>query len=134
MSASVLTKITIHKTPQQRVSKNGNPFTVATGRENAGGETRWWKIFAFSESVRAEIDRLGEGDVVAVQGQFSVEIWNAAEGPRISLSVTADHAIALRQPPREKKPKREPARQTAAARTPVPDFDDGLPEQWGPGR
>ena len=125
---SVLVKVTLHKAPQQRISKNGNPFSIATGRESAGGEVRWWKIFAFADSARAEIDRLDEGDVVAVQGQFGAEIWNAAEGPRVSLSVTADHVLALRQPPRERKAKAAPERGAVPTASGAPTFDDGLPD------
>src|SRR5271168_4179583 len=74
-----------------------------------------------------------EGDKVSAQGSFKVEPYTARDGQtRINRTIFADHILALRQPPRERKPKAAPADATPApARA---DFDDGFPEQWGLGR
>ena len=46
-----------------------------------------------------------------------------------TVKVAAADNAALRQPPRERKPKAAAADATAAAAR--ADFDDGFPEQWG---
>jgi single-stranded DNA-binding protein len=47
---------------------------------------------------------------VTIQGGLKVELYTAASDgkPKISRTVFADHVLALRQPPREKKPKAAP--------------------------
>jgi single-stranded DNA-binding protein len=102
---SALVKGALHKAPEQRTSKNGNPFTMATVRVRNGNETEFWRIFAFSDQARGELDRLGDGDVVAIQGPFEAKIYDAERGPRVSLSITADHVLALRQPTKERTKK-----------------------------
>ncbi len=106
MSASILLQGKLERAPETRVSRNGNQFAISTIRVSAGNELQFWRVFVFSESAQTEIARLGEGDAVAVQGTPKFEIWRPENGePRVSLSVTADHVLALRQPPRERKPK-----------------------------
>jgi hypothetical protein len=50
--------------------------------------------------------RLDAGDAVSVQGSFKAEFYSKDGGePRISLSIVADQALALRQPPKERATK-----------------------------
>ena len=94
--------------PETRVSKNGNDFTKATLVVVTGTERQFVTIFAFSETVRAELARLGEGDSLSVQGPLKAEVFERDGRSRVSLSMTVDHALALRQPPKERKPKSAP--------------------------
>ena len=51
-----------------------------------------------------------------MQGTPKFEIWRPENGePRVSLSVTADHVLALRQPPGERKPKADAHPATASS-------------------
>jgi hypothetical protein len=93
----------LFKAPEQRTSKAGKPFAIATLRVKDGEASQWWKIVAFSESIQAELLRLSEGDALAVQGPFKAELYSKDGGePKISLSVVADRVLALRQPPKER--------------------------------
>jgi single-stranded DNA-binding protein len=47
--------------------------------------------------------RLGDGDAVSVQGPLKVETYEKDGATKLSLSVVADHVMALRQPPKERK-------------------------------
>jgi hypothetical protein len=98
VSAAALISGALYKTPEQRVSKSGNPFTMATIRVPAGAGSQFWRAFAFADDVRAELDRLEDGDRLTLQGPMSAEIYEAESGPRVNLAITAEYILALRQP------------------------------------
>ena len=107
--------------PQQRVSRNGNNFVVFKMKAASGNDSHVVTVFVFSESGQAEALRLHEGDSLAVQGTPKFELYRPENGePRVSLSITVDHVLALRQPPKERK-KKEPAPAPARAEKPAPD-------------
>ncbi|MFO1126351.1 MAG: OB-fold nucleic acid binding domain-containing protein [Methylocystis sp.] len=127
MSAAILLQGKLERAPESRISRNGNGFLSATLRVATGSELQFWRIFVFSESARAELARLGEGDALAVQGTPKFEIWRPEGGePRVSLGVTAEHVLALKQPPRERKPKSEKKPQQYRARRDRPAVDAQL--------
>jgi single-stranded DNA-binding protein len=68
--------------------------------------------------------RLTDGDSLSVQGAMKVELYQPEGGEaRVSLSIIADHVLALRQPPKERalKEREAPSRGGAAA------FNDSIP-------
>jgi single-stranded DNA-binding protein len=100
---------TLFRAPEQRTSKTGKPFTTATVKIRDGGGSQFIRIFSFSESCQAELMRLDDSDALSVQGALKAETYTASDGSiKISLSIVADHVLALRQPPRERKPKAAP--------------------------
>jgi single-stranded DNA-binding protein len=121
MSANILLQGSLAKAPESRVSRQGNAFSMATLRVSNGNESQFWRLFVFSESAQAELMRLGEGDALACQGTPKFELFRPEAGePRVSLSITVDHVLALRQPPKERK-KKEPAPAPSRSEKPVPD-------------
>jgi single-stranded DNA-binding protein len=107
----------------------------ATIRAKDGDGSQFVHILAFSESVQVELLRLQNGDALSAQGPLKVETYTANDGAtKISLSLIADHVLALRRPPRECKAK-EPApdarsRQERCAgswRSPADGPDDAIP-------
>jgi hypothetical protein len=133
MNAVALVKVVLIRKPEQRSKSAGGSYTLARGREGIGDGARFWTLFAFSETARAEIDRLDAGDAVAVQGSFDASLWEGRGKPEISLKINVDRAIALRPPARARKPKsteREAAPQSwaepAGQREEEP-LDDALP-------
>jgi single-stranded DNA-binding protein len=92
----------LFREPERRMSKAGKPFMTATIRTKDGESTQWWKLVAFSETVQAELMRLADGDAISVQGAFKVETYEKDGVTKISLSVVADHVLALRQAARKK--------------------------------
>jgi len=133
MTAFALISGALFRAPELKTAKTGKPYVAASLRVTADNATDYWSVLAFSETAQAELMRLGEGDKISAQGSFKVEPYTARDGQtRINRTIFADHVLALRQPPRERKPKAAPAGATLApARA---GFDDGLPEQWGPSR
>lgn len=107
MTVAILLQGKLERASETRTSRNGHAFTMATLRVSAGSELQFWRIFVFSESAQAELARLGEGDALAVQGTPKFEIYERDGAARVSLSLTADHVLALLQPPKERKPKAE---------------------------
>jgi single-stranded DNA-binding protein len=115
---------TLFRSPEQRASKNGNPFATATIRAKDGDASQFWRITAFTESVQSELMRLGEGDAVSVQGPLKAEIYEVSSGEkRISLGVIADHVLALRQPPTPRE-RTSPSERPAG---PNRDLNDAIP-------
>jgi hypothetical protein len=111
MNALAIVTGSLFRAPEQRTSKAGKPFVTATIRAEDGEVSQWWRVM-----------RLGEGDACSVQGSFKAELY-PPEQPKVSLSIIADHVLALRQSPRERKAKAsgDAAHRGAAA------FDDSIP-------
>jgi single-stranded DNA-binding protein len=124
MTAHVLVAGTLFREPEQRTSRSDKPFVTATIRARDGDASQWWKMVAFSETAQAELMRLTDGDALSVQGAFKAETYEKDGGTKLSLSVIADHVLALRQPPKARKPRQEAA--AAPARQDAP-FDDDVP-------
>lgn len=107
MTARILLPGVLHKAPVRKTAKTGRPYVLATLREVNGDAMRWWKLFVFHESAIEEIERLGEGDVIAASGIFEATIWTPeGKQPRVSLSLTADAILSAKAKP---KPKNERA-------------------------
>lgn len=93
--------------PEQRTAKSGKPLVTATIKSQAGESLQWIRVSAFSESARAELMRLSDGDALAAQGPLKVELYQPeAREARVSLSIVADLVLALRQPPRPRATKK----------------------------
>jgi len=134
MTAAALITGALSRAPELRTAKSGKAYAAATVKVAAADNAvDFWSVLAFSESAQAELMRLGEGDKVSLQGSLKLEVYTSKNGEqKVSRTLFADHVLALRQPPRERKPKAAPADATPApARA---DFDDGFPEQWGADR
>jgi single-stranded DNA-binding protein len=118
------------KDPEARQSKAGKAFTAATLRIKDGDQVDWLKILAFSDHTQAELNRLGDGDRCSVQGTLKCDFYTPEGGvPRISMTIFADSILALRQPPKERKPKQDQRRPEHAA-TAQPAWNDDVP--FGP--
>jgi single-stranded DNA-binding protein len=94
----------LFRAPESRTSKSGKPFVTATIRAKDDDAMLFMRLVAFNEAARAELLRLKEGDSVAIQGPLQAELYRPEGGePKLSLSMIANHVLALRQPPRESK-------------------------------
>jgi single-stranded DNA-binding protein len=102
MTAYALVTGSLFRPPEQRTSKNGNPFVTATLKAKDGDALQWWRVTAFSEATQAELMRLTDGDALSVQGALKVEEYEKDGQKRVSLGVIADHVLALRQPPKQR--------------------------------
>jgi single-stranded DNA-binding protein len=80
--------------PQSRTSKNGNAFATAKVRTPiANGESAFVNVIAFSDSARATLLALAEGDSVAIAGELKVSTYSDKDGAaRPSLDLVA-HAV-----------------------------------------
>ena len=121
----------LFRAPEQRISRAGKPFWSATLRVKDGDATQWWKLLVFSESAGAELMRLGDGDALSAQGVFKAEPYDKDGETRIGFTLFAEHVLALKQPPRERKPKADHPARPDRARDDRPradaDLDDTMP-------
>jgi len=106
MTTHLLVTGVLQREPETRTSRNGRAFVTATIRVKDGDASQFWRIFIFSETAQAEIMRLGEGDAFSVQGVPKIEMYRPAGAElRVSLSLTVDAVLALKQLPKERKPR-----------------------------
>jgi single-stranded DNA-binding protein len=122
--------------PNQKVSKAGRSYASSTLKVRDGDATQWIRVTVFSESAQAELMRLNDGDAISVQEVLKAETYTASVGSiKISLGIVADHVLALRQPPRERKPKATPPpdtrskqeRQRGSWESPADGPNDAIP-------
>jgi hypothetical protein len=99
MSARAIVGGILFKAPVSKTSKTGKPYVLATIREGSGERVRWWKCFAFSEAPIEELQRLGDGDPIAVAGEIDADVY-APDGsdPRVNWRVTVDTVMSARKP------------------------------------
>jgi single-stranded DNA-binding protein len=135
MNAAVLISGSIFKEPQRRTSQAGKSYVVATIKATAADNATsdFWSALAFGATAGEELMRLAVGERVAIQGGLKLEVYTANDGQtKISRTVFVDHVLAVRQPPKEKKPKaakdaptsHEPGNITPASAAP---FNDDIP-------
>ena len=110
MTAHVLITGSLFRAPEQRTSKAGKPFVTATIRSKDGDASQYWRAVAFSETAQAELMRLGDGDALSVQGALKVETYERDGETKLSLSIIAEHVLALRQPSRKRTKSTSSAR------------------------
>ncbi|WP_036286916.1 single-stranded DNA-binding protein [Methylosinus sp. PW1] len=129
MTIYALVTGTMFRAPEEKASKGGKPFVVATIRVDSGNRedaAEWWRAVAFSETARVELLRLHDGDAVSVQGALQLELYESDGERRLSRKIIAYHVTALRQPKAatgQQKGARPPSR-TPAQRA-------GLREEMG---
>jgi len=127
LTAHVLITGSLYRAPEQKLSKAGKPFVVATIRAKDGDASQWWKVLCFSESGCAELMRLSDGDAVSAQGALKVETYERDGAVKLSLTCIADSVLALRPAPKPRK-----AKETAETRRAAP-ADRGLARHAGDG-
>jgi single-stranded DNA-binding protein len=124
MSSYALVTGTLFRAPEQRCSKAGKPFVTATIKAKAGETAQWWKVLAFSETAQAELMRLTDGDALSVQGELKANTYEKDRATKLSLSIIANHVLALRQPPKPRSENLSPRERSAASDR---QFDDPIP-------
>jgi Single-strand binding protein family len=110
--ARVLVTGSISKTPEQRKSSTGRNYVFATIETTAadGISSDVWNVLAFGDTAGEELLRLQVGEWLSVQGVLKLDIFSAADGSKkIGRTIFADYVLALRAPPKLRKP-REAAR------------------------
>jgi single-stranded DNA-binding protein len=133
MSVAVLVTGTLFKEPQQRTSQSGKRYVTttikATTTDNSSSD--FWSVLAFGDTAGAELMRLAVGERAAIQGGLKFELYTANDGAtKISKTIFVDHVLALRAPPKERKPKKAAANATPAKETAAGGpafFSDDIP-------
>jgi hypothetical protein len=117
MTARAIISGVLFRAPASKTSKAGNPYIVATVREGSGEAARWWKVFVFSESAIDDILRLGDGEPIAIAGEFDCELYAPPGGEsRLSWRLTAD-AVLSAHAKRKAKAEKSTGEATSEQRT-----------------
>jgi single-stranded DNA-binding protein len=127
MSCSVLIKGSLFRDPESKTSSSGNAFVKATIKVAGGtdGKSDFWSVMCFSETAKAALLDLRDGDHCAIQGALKVEIYNN----KISRSVFADQVLALRVKKKRAEKSALDAKPSAvkSAKTESLPFNDDIP-------
>src|SRR2546429_4642590 len=115
MTVAVLITGTLFKEPQPRTSQSGKRYVVTTLKAAAADNSTsdFWSALAFGDTAGAELMRLGLNERVAVQGSLKLDTYAKDGETKISRTIFVDHVMALRQPPKERKPKAAKAAPTS---------------------
>ena len=99
MSSRAIVAGALFKAPASKVSKAGKSYVLATIREGKGDAARWWKAFIFGDDAMAHVLRLGDGDPLAVSGEFDCQAYRTDAGEdRLSWSIMVDAVLSARKP------------------------------------
>jgi hypothetical protein len=105
MTARAIVAGALVKAPVSKTSKAGKSYVLATIREGKGDAARWWKAFIFGGSAMAEVLRLGDGDPLAVSGEFDCQPYRTDAGEeRQNWSIMVDAVLSARKAKREDGP------------------------------
>ncbi len=134
MTVAVMVTGSMFRAAVQKTAKSGEVYTSATLKSVAGSEVEFWTALAFGETEQAALLGLAEGEKCTVQGSMKLKVKVGDGDVKIYKTVFVDALLALKPAPRERKPSNAAAKRDTASAPARADFDDGLPEQWGPGR
>jgi hypothetical protein len=113
MTARAIVSGVIFKATVEKTSKAGNAYVTATIRDGKGDAARWWKALVFGDDAMAEVLRLGDGDPLAVAGEFDCQAYKTDAGEdRLSWSIMVDAVLSAKakhKPKAEQRPDREVA-------------------------
>jgi hypothetical protein len=81
--------------PEERQSKVGKPYTLASIREGSGDKARWISAFLFSDETRGAVAGMTAGEAIAIAGEIDAEVYVPEGGqPRVSWSVKVDAVLS----------------------------------------
>ncbi|WP_413894174.1 single-stranded DNA-binding protein [Candidatus Skiveiella danica] len=92
-------------TPSVRTSSNGAPYALfRLSAADKTGATLFCSCIAFSATAIEAVQRLTDGDSIAVSGEIAISTWSASDGsPRHGLDVTAHQVLTPYQVTRKRK-------------------------------
>lgn len=89
MTIDALVAGTLFKAPEERPGQSGRTFVTATVRAaDGGGESLFVSVVAFSNTAKAALLALEDGDSVALTGVLKIGTYEARDGavkPKVSM-------------------------------------------------
>lgn len=115
------------KTPEERRSSSGKTFVTANVRAADGeGESLFVNVVAFSDSAKAALLALEDGDSVSLAGTLKIGTYEARDGSvKPNVSMVAQQVLTAYHVARKRKTVAEaPNADSRAAREPALADDD----------
>ena len=96
-----------------KTTKNGNPFaTFKLAASDKTGESVLCSCIAFSATAVETVQRLSDGDSIAVSGEAAISSWQGRDGSaRHGLDVTIHNVMTAYHMGRKRADKPKPAHQ-----------------------
>lgn len=113
-----------------RTAKSGRQWLSLSAIAGEDDDAQWVSIACFSETIAAMAGQLTKGTEVYIEGNLRLRTWEAQDGPRTTLSVSASlvQPLALIGMKKPKAPRAAKTRRKVDANAPVEaPFNDGLP-------
>lgn len=83
----------LYAKPEERTSRNGNPYVTAKLLVSIGDERVFCNVIAFDATACAALLALNEGESANVAGELRPKLYEASDGTtRLSMNCTA-HAV-----------------------------------------
>ncbi|SAL12050.1 Single-stranded DNA-binding protein [Caballeronia sordidicola] len=100
----------LFKAAEERLSQAGKTFVTANIRAADGeGEGLFISVVAFSDSAKAALLALDEGDSVSLAGTLKIGTYEARDGSvKASVSMVAQNVMSAYQVSRKRKAAAEP--------------------------
>ena len=100
--------------PTMKQSVNGKPYaTFRMAAADKDGESRLLSCIAFNRAAVDALQRLDDGDALAVAGEAKLTAWAAADGaPRCGLDVTVHQVLTAYAVSRKRKAADAPPAET----------------------
>lgn len=94
----------LYATPEERTSRNGNPFVTAKLLVPTGDERVFCNVIAFDPNACAALLALNEGESASVAGELRPRLYEANDGTtRLSLDCTAHAVVTAYQVQRKRR-------------------------------
>ncbi|MFT4063363.1 single-stranded DNA-binding protein [Paraburkholderia sp.] len=105
MSIDALVTGKLWKTPEERRSNAGKTFVIANVRAADGeGESLFVNVVAFSDSAKAALLALDDGDSVSLAGTLKIGTYEARDGSvKPSVSMVASKVLTAYHVARKRK-------------------------------
>lgn len=83
----------LYAKPEERTSRNGNPFVTAKLLVSVGDERVFCSVIAFDQTACAALLGLNEGESASIAGELRPKLYEASDGTaRLTMDCTA-HAV-----------------------------------------
>ncbi|WFU44199.1 single-stranded DNA-binding protein [Bradyrhizobium sp. CB82] len=122
MTASVLIKGALFRSPESKISAGGKRYARATLKVKAAADdgVEWWSIMVFGDTAAEQLLDLRDGDHLAAQGQLRTELYQG----KVRYTCFADQILPLRM---KKKRKEKPEPSKPGPVSADADLNDAIP-------
>jgi single-stranded DNA-binding protein len=124
MTIDALVGGSVWQQPEERRGQNGKTYVVAKVRAaDSDGQSQFISVVAFSDTAKAALLALEDGDSVSLAGSLKVGTYEGRDGVKPSVSMVAQRVLTAYHVARKRKAVAAESSGAGASRE---EFDDDL--------